>query len=136
MAKDMNSWCISGRLTKDPVVKQGQNGNFTTFSVANGRGKKKDGEELPANFINCIASGKFGENIAKFFHKGDGIILQGEGQISTRKDEEGNYQTYTNLVVQNFYFPAAAKSSASSSQDEEGYMNPPEPSEDEEYYFN
>lgn len=58
---------ISGRLTGDPQVKQGNNGPFTTFSVAVNHGKKENVEQV--TFVECTANGKTGEFIAQRFKR-------------------------------------------------------------------
>lgn len=54
---------LSGTITADPVVRQGQSGNFTTFSVAVNHNKEK------TTFVDCTASGKTGDLVAEHFKK-------------------------------------------------------------------
>lgn len=56
---------LSGTITADPVARQGQNGNFTTFSVAVNHNKEK------TTFVDCTANGKTGELIVEHFKKGN-----------------------------------------------------------------
>ncbi|KKL76891.1 hypothetical protein LCGC14_2040300, partial [marine sediment metagenome] len=67
----MNKVILLGNLTEDPEVKSYQDNSFTVFCVAvqDGYGDKKK-----TFFFDCIASGKTGENIAKFFEKGKPIL--------------------------------------------------------------
>ncbi|MCM0758075.1 single-stranded DNA-binding protein [Sporomusa sphaeroides DSM 2875] len=74
---------LSGRLTADPQVKQGNNGNFTTFSVAVNHGKK-DGVDQ-ATFVDCTANGKTGELIAQRFKKGN--VFSGPAEFRIREYE-------------------------------------------------
>lgn len=69
---------FAGNLVRDPETKQGKNSPFTSFSVA-ATHQAKDGQDgkLGTEFIECAAGGKTGENIAKYFHKGDQIIVYG-----------------------------------------------------------
>jgi single-stranded DNA-binding protein len=70
---------LSGRLTADPAVRQGQNGNFTTFSVASNYGKGKD----QVDFVDCTANGKTGELVAEHFRKGN--VFVGPAEFRTRE---------------------------------------------------
>ena len=74
---------LSGRLTADPQVHQGQNSNFTSFSVAVNHGKKNDVEQV--TFVDCTANGKTGELIAQRFKKGN--VFAGPAVFSMREYE-------------------------------------------------
>lgn len=73
---------FAGNLVRDPEVRQGKNSPYTTFSVAATHGAKdgSDPNKPGTEFIECIAGGKTGENIGKFLHKGDQIIVYGTVQ--------------------------------------------------------
>ncbi len=83
----MNKVILLGNLTEDPVVKSHRDNSFTVFCVAvqDGYGDKKK-----TFFFDCIASGKTGENIAKYFEKGKPILV--EGKLYTRKNDESGYK--------------------------------------------
>ena len=83
----MNKVILLGNLTEDPEVKSYQDNSFTVFCVAvqDGYGDKKK-----TFFFDCIASGKTGENIAKYFEKGKPILV--EGKLYTRKNDESGYK--------------------------------------------
>jgi len=74
---------LSGRLTADPQVHQGNNGNFTSFSVAVNHGKKNDVEQV--TFVDCTSNGKTGELIAQRFKKGN--VFSGPAVFSIREYE-------------------------------------------------
>lgn len=69
---------FAGNLVRDPEVKQGKESQFTSFSVAVTHGAK-DGQDgkVGTEFVECLAGGKTGENIAKYFKKGDQIVVYG-----------------------------------------------------------
>ena len=48
------------------------------------------GDKKKTFFFDCVASGKTGENIAKYFEKGKPILV--EGKLYTRKNPESNYK--------------------------------------------
>ena len=83
----MNKVILLGNLTEDPEVKTHRDNSFTIFCVAvqDGYGDKKK-----TYFFDCIASGKTGENIAKYFEKGKPILV--EGKLYTRKNDENGYK--------------------------------------------
>lgn len=83
----MNNIVIHGRLTRDPELKEyrngkGETGKYALFSVAVNR---DIGDET--DFFSCTAFGRSGEALAKWLHKGDGIVLSGSMQ-SRKKDEK------------------------------------------------
>lgn len=80
----MNKVILSGRLTKDIVLKVMQNGkSFVNFTLAVTKQYKK-GEAV---FINCQAWGKTAEFLAN--HMSKGCMIAVEGRIQTR-NYEGN----------------------------------------------
>ena len=83
----MNKVILLGNLVEDPEVKTYKDNSFTVFCVAvpDGYGDKKK-----THFFDCVASGKTGENIAKYFEKGKPILV--EGKLYTRKNDETGYK--------------------------------------------
>ncbi len=83
----MNKVILLGNLVEDPEVKSYKDNSFTVFCVAvqDGYGDKKK-----TYFFDCVASGKTGENIAKWFEKGKPILV--EGKLYTRKNDETGYK--------------------------------------------
>ena len=68
-----------GRLTKDPEVRYSQSADpvaVANFSLAVNRRFKKQGEQ-EADFINCVAFGKNGEFVEKYFRKGQMVSVVG-----------------------------------------------------------
>ena len=101
---DLNKIIISGRLGRDPEVKQTNDGqDWCTFSVAVNRYAKK-GSDAEADWFNCTAFGKTAAFIAQYFHKGDGITLEGHMQ-SQKKDDK----MYWNMIVDRPYFEHGKK---------------------------
>ena len=103
-----------GRLTRDPEIRYTQGEKSTciaNFSLAVDRRYKTDDQS--ADFINCVAFGKLGEHVEKYYHKGMKTALS--GRIQTRnyinKDDQKVY--VTEVVVEEMEF---AESKASQSQ--------------------
>ena len=61
----MNRCCLTGRLTKNPDIRQTTEGTvIARFTVACDRKFKKDGNA--ADFISCVAFGKTAEFMEKY----------------------------------------------------------------------
>lgn len=107
---DLNNVFLSGRLTRDPELKYIESGYaICNFSLAVNRGKKKDSEEeYPAYFFNCIAWGKTGENIQKFFSKGRKILISGQLEHQTW-DDNGTKRSAVKVNVKSFQFMDSKK---------------------------
>lgn len=72
----MNVVVLQGNITKDPETTQvGKGKDF--FSVTNFTVALNDAKDH-TSFIKCTAFNKLGENIEKYFGKGDKICIKGE----------------------------------------------------------
>lgn len=91
---NINKVIFGGNLTHDPEFKQTKTGKkLCRFSIAI---NKPTGEAL---FLNCTSWEYTAENIAKYFSKGDPILIEGGLNIT----KEGP-STYIDVVVDKFYF--------------------------------
>lgn len=101
-----NSIRLVGRLTKDPEIrtyeKDGQTQKVASFSVAVDRYSKN--EHYAADFFDCSVFRTKAEFIEKYFHKGDRIILEGEGHFDTYKDKDGNDRKSFKVIVNDCTF--------------------------------
>jgi single-strand DNA-binding protein len=115
----VNKVILIGNIARDPEVRYTTGSTqlaVTRFTVAISRPPKKDGEKV-TDFINCVAFGSTGENIGKFFVKGDKIGVCGRIQVSTyTKDDEK--RTSTDIVVESFDFCNGSKKTESTPQSE------------------
>lgn len=94
-----NKVILGGRLSRDPEVKETQNGKkVASFSLAVSR--QKEG----VDFINCNAWDKQAEFISGYFHKGSCILIEGAIQTRKYKDKEGKERTATEILVHNAHF--------------------------------
>lgn len=146
----MNKVVLTGRFVKDPDVRY-SNGEKTTavsrFTLAVDRRFKGDGNPT-ADFINCVAFGKSGEFIEKYFRKGMKAVVFGRIQTGSYKNKEGNTVHTTDVVVEEIEFgeskqqnnstPSQADPGASpcGSADPDGFMNIPENLDDDSLPFN
>ena len=102
----MNRVALTGRLTKDIELKAtGTGTEVCNFMVAVDRRYKKQGEEKQADFIPVVAWAKTAVFINTYFHKGDGIVI--EGRLESRKyaDKEGNNRVAYEVIAENVEFP-------------------------------
>ncbi|MBQ7445955.1 MAG: single-stranded DNA-binding protein [Clostridia bacterium] len=98
----MNSIVVSGYITRDPEVRYTNTGKpVTTFTVG---AKRLMGKEVQTDFIDFAAWGSPGENIAKFFKKGDFILVRGYLTVKAWKDNEGKGHKAPEVIVQEWSF--------------------------------
>lgn len=102
--RDENYVLIHGRLVADPELIHTQSNTVCcNFTVANNRGKSKStGEDLPANFFQCVAWAKPGEMIADMFKKGNRIHITGCLIQNRWTDDGGNKRSAIKVQVYSF----------------------------------
>ena len=98
----MNDVKLSGRLTRDPELKHTPAGvAVASFSLAVDR--KFNREE--ADFIPIIAWRKTAEFVAKYFRKGQRVIIsQGRIRVDSYTDRDGNKRTRFEVVADEVEF--------------------------------
>ena len=94
----LNKTILVGRLTADPELKTTTSGTtFTSFSLALNRGEGK------ADFFTIVAWRNTAEFICKYFHKGDGICI--DGHLASRQyEKDGVKHTAYEVVCDNAGF--------------------------------
>ena len=93
----MNKVFINGNLTKDMDVKVLSNGNYVgKFTIANTVGY---GDKKKTYFIPCTLFGKRVESLEKILITGAGVLVEGQLDYTSVKDEQGNWKNYTNVIV-------------------------------------
>ena len=108
---NINYVVLGGNLTRTPEVRYLQTGTAVVdFTIANNRKYKAgDGYKEEVSFIGCTAFGRTAENIARFFDKGSGIIVEGRIKTETWKDRDDNIRSKTKVVVNGFHFVGSKK---------------------------
>lgn len=144
----MNKVMLVARLCRDPEVRCTQGENASTivrFPVAVNRRFKNAEGNYEADFINCVAFGKSGEFIEKYFKKGMAIGITGRIQTGNYTNKDGVKVYTTDVVVEEAEFVesknAAANASGSSYQADsrpspsqaasDGFMSIPDGAEEE-----
>lgn len=94
----LNTITVQGKITKDIELRTTVNGKkFILFCVACQRNYKNAEGKYDADFIDCIASEKIAEHIAKYFRKGNEIIVSGE--LQTRMYDDQNGQKHKSVII-------------------------------------
>lgn len=118
----MNNIIITGRLTKDPELKQTQTGAyFLPLCVAVDRGDKN----RTTDFIDCLAWNKTAEFIAKYFKKGKPIEITGKLTTRTYEKNDGTKVKATEVLINEVGFVIGANEQAAKNEPEQE----PEPSD-------
>lgn len=134
----MNKVILCGRLTRDPEIRTSGENVIAKFSLAVDRRAKK-GEEKQADFINCTAFGSDASFVEKFFHKGDGMTLEGRIQTGSFKNKEGKTVYTTDVISERIEFPVGGKNASNNNDSvkaaQEGFRDMPT-SEDDVLPFN
>lgn len=102
----MNKFQFLGRLTKDPEVRYTSNNNtqVTVFTLAVNRKFVAQGGERQADFFNLTSFGKTAEFCAKYFKKGQQVLVEGRIQNRSWDDQSGNKRYSTDYIVEDTYF--------------------------------
>lgn len=109
----INHVILVGRITKDPELRKTQSGLSTvSFTVACNRRFTSQGQELQADFINCVAWRQTADYMANYVKKG--ALLGVEGRMQTRNyaDKSGHKVYVTEVVCDSVQTLARSSSEA------------------------
>lgn len=118
MASDFNKFIVTGRLTKDPVIRtymnNGEEAKMATFSIACNKFFRK-GEEMvkKVTFFNCIAYGYVAKTIEKDLHKGDPVLIDGEFQANDFTTKTGEKRSSYEVNVKALQINTSVKKTTS-----------------------
>ena len=112
----MNKVILSGRLTKDPSVRNYGAASTTCvrFRLAVERKYKKEGTDN-ADFIDCVAFGKTADIIRDYMAKGTKIMAEGRWQTGIYKAADGSERYTSECVVDSVEFCESKKSEPTAS---------------------
>ena len=96
----MNSVILMGTIANEPNWVEEK---YCKFTVAVPRKYAKD-KERETDFIPCIAFGKMGDFVGRFFRKSSRILVDGEIRTGSYEDREGRKVYTTNVVVNSAEF--------------------------------
>jgi single-strand DNA-binding protein len=124
----MNKVILMGRLTRNPEARYSQAAEpiaVVRFGIAVNRRFKRPNEP-DADFFDCVAFGKNGEFVEKYFKKGQMIAVMGTLRNSSWDDQQTGQKRYrTEVIVDETYFPES-KASADASRGGGGNFGAPQ----------
>ena len=121
----MNKWIGMGRLTRDPKLESSGNGvEYCRFSVAIDRAYAKQGEDRKCDFIDCTTFGKQAAFVQKYFHKGDGIMVEGRLESDKYVDKDGNNRIAWKIICDRVEFTPSRKSDSGAAQSRSEFVEP------------
>jgi single-strand DNA-binding protein len=99
----LNKVILCGRMVADPELRQTDTGvEVSRFSVAVSAGKDK------TDFFNVVAWRQTATFLCRYFHKGDGICI--DGKLSSRSYEKGGVKhTVYEVIADNVGFSEGSK---------------------------
>ena len=102
----MNKIIITGRIVNDLEIKAvGSGTEVCNFTVAVDRRFKKDGGERQTDFFDCTVFNKSAAFLTKYFHKGDGINIEGRMESHIWEDKDGKKRKNWSILCDNIEFP-------------------------------
>lgn len=126
----MNKVILIGRLTRDPEVRYSQGETplaIARYTLAVDRKFRRE-EEQSADFIYCVAFGKMGEHVEKYYYQGLKVAVTGHIQTGSYINKDGVKVYTTEVVVEEQEF-VESKGSNDKSQgnllqkQEEGFLD-------------
>ena len=121
----MNKWIGMGRLTRDPKLESSGNGvEYCRFSVAIDRAYAKQGKDRKCDFIDCTTFGKQAAFVQKYFHKGDGIMVEGRLESDKYVDKDGNNRIAWKIICDRVEFTPSRKSDSGTASAASGFAEP------------
>lgn len=101
----MNYVGLVGRITKDPTIRQFNDGKVqTSFSLAINRNYKNQQGTVDVDFVQCVAWGKLAERITNYCGKGSLIGVSGRLQSRSYVNKENKKVYLTEVIVDNVRF--------------------------------
>ena len=107
----LNRIIIMGRLTRDPELRRTQSGtSVTSFTVAVDRDYSDQSGDRQTDFIDCVSWRAGADFVAKYFHKGSMIVVDGRLQSRKWQDRDGNNRTSWEILTDHTYFGESKRS--------------------------
>lgn len=131
-----NKLFMTGRLTKDPEVRYGNdNKAIARFSLAVDRKYKDNNGNYPTDFFYLVSFDKTAEFVEKYLHKGVKILV--EGEIRNNNYQKDGKTVYSDQIIANSVeFCESKNASADNAQaDDDGFNQVSEEYNDEQLPF-
>lgn len=121
----LNKVVIMGRLTRDPEIKYTQSQlPVVTISVAVDRDYAKQSEQRETDFLTVVAWRNTAEFIAKWFHKGSMIVVDGKLQTRKWQDKFEQKRTEIEILADNVWFGESRNAQATIENHVQTYAAP------------
>lgn len=118
----LNKVLLLGNLTRDPELRQVAGGQAVCkFGLATNRRFKSPSGEMreDTTFVDITVWGVRGENLAKFFHKGDSIFVEGRLSFEEWQDKtSGQKRTKLTVTAEDWQFVSSRGDGARGSASE------------------
>lgn len=99
----MNNVILLGRLTREAELRYTPSGKpVCQFTLAVQRNYKNKEGKYDADFINVVMWGKNGELLSSTVIKGQRVLIQGQIQVRSYTNKEGNRRWVTEVVANKF----------------------------------
>lgn len=113
-AGSINNIVVDGNLTADPEVRTTPNGtSVTTLRLACNRSYKDkatgEWKDAPASFLTVTAWERTAEFVARYFKKGDGIIVAGRLSSRSYETKAGDKRTAYDIIANEVSFGGKPK---------------------------
>lgn len=124
----LNISVIQGRLTADPELKHTNSDvSVCSFSVAVDRDFVKQSEDRQADFPNVVAWRQTAEFVAKYFKKGQMILVTGRLQTRKWTDNDGKTRYATEIVADHVNFCGSKSDNSGGGQNAPTAQSAPAP---------
>lgn len=101
----LNKVILQGRLTRAPELRYTQNNTpVSSASLAVERSRAAKGQERETDFFDLVAWRHNAEFLAKWFDKGQQILVSGMLQSRKWQDKNGSNRTSIEVVVESINF--------------------------------
>lgn len=122
----MNKVILMGRLVRDPEVKYSQGERSMAIArytlAVDRRGRRQEGAEQTADFINIVAFDRSGEFAEKYFRQGMRVLVSGRIQTGSYLNKDGQKVYTTDVIAEDQEF--ADSKGGNTSNNSGGYVRP------------
>lgn len=96
----LNVIILTGRLTREPLVKEFDDGQITEFDIA----VDNIGKDAGTTFLTCKAFRKVAENVGQYCHKGSKVAVSGRLQQRNYLAKDGSKRSVYEVLCDSVEF--------------------------------
>lgn len=124
----LNKIFLQGRLVADPEMRHTQQGTaVASFRLAVDRDfKDKATGKAPTDFINIVAWRNTAEFVCKYFSKGRMAIVEGQLNMRSYEDRDGNKRIAAEVIASSIHFGDSKRDGQDVGSTEPGGYTPPD----------